>query len=194
MEAFWLYFKLGLTHVLDWNAYDHILYLTALVAAYSFTTWKRVFWLASIFTIGHMLSLTLAAYNVVQVNINIVEFLIPVSIIFAALYNIFTAGKPIASHKVNLLYFITLFFGLVHGFGFSTYFKMISESAQHKSLLLIEFALGIEVAQLLVVLVVLILTFIFQNLFKFAKRDWILIISSLIIGITSPILRDNWLW
>jgi hypothetical protein len=82
----------------------------------------------------------------------------------------------------------------VHGFGFSTYFKMISESAEHKSLLLIEFALGIEVAQLLVVLVVLILAFIFQNLFKFAKRDWVLIISALIIGITLPILRDNWPW
>ena len=194
MEAFWLYFKLGFSHVLDWNAYDHILYLTALVAAYSFNSWKRVFWLASIFTLGHMLSLALAAFGVVQVNIKIVEFLIPVSIIIAGLYNIFTAGKPIASQKVNLLYFITLFFGLVHGFGFSTYFKMISESAANKSLLLLEFALGIEVAQLLVVLVVLILAFIFQNLFKFAKRDWILIISSLIIGITLPILRDNWPW
>ena len=193
MEEFWLYFKLGLTHVLDWNAYDHVLYLTALVASYTFSSWKRVFWLASIFTIGHMLSLALAAYNVVSVDTGIVEFLIPVSILVAALYNIFTAGKPNAS-KVNLLYFITLFFGLIHGFGFSTYFKMISESADHISLLLVEFALGIEVAQLLVVAVVLILASIFQNIFNFAKRDWILVISALIIGLTLPILKENWLW
>ncbi|GGE25591.1 HupE/UreJ family protein [Psychroflexus planctonicus] len=194
MEEFWLYFKLGLTHVLDANAYDHILYLTALVAAYTFSSWKRVFYLVSIFTIGHMLSLALAAYKLVQVDISIVEFLIPVSIIIAAVYNLISAKKNIESQKVNLLYFVTLFFGLVHGFGFSTYFKMISESADNMTLLLVEFALGIEVAQLIVVSVVLILGFIFQNIFNFAKRDWILVISSIIIGLSIPILRDNWLW
>ena len=194
MADFWLYFKLGLTHVLDWNAYDHVLYLTALVAAYTFSSWKRVFWLVSIFTIGHTISLALAAYGVVRVDIRFVEFLIPVSIIAAAVYNLFTAKQNIASQKVNLLYFVTLFFGLIHGFGFSTYFILISESVDSITLMLIQFALGIEVAQLIVVSVVLILAFIFQNIFNFAKRDWILVISALIIGLSIPILRENWLW
>ncbi|MGM0636612.1 MAG: HupE/UreJ family protein [Bacteroidota bacterium] len=194
MAEFWMYFKLGLTHVLDWNAYDHILYLAALVAAYSFSSWKRVFWLVTIFTLGHSISLSLAAFDVVRVNSNWIEFLIPVSILFAALYNLFTAGKNIASQKVNLLYFVTLFFGLVHGFGFSSYFIMISESADNLLILLLEFALGIEVAQLIVVIAVLILSFIFQQFFRFSKRDWVLMISSLVIGLSIPILRENWIF
>lgn len=189
-----MYFKLGLTHVLDWNAYDHVLYLTALVAAYTFSSWKRVFWLVSIFTIGHTLSLALAAYHVVRVDEDVVEFLIPVSIIAAAVYNIFKSKKNSNHQRLNLLYAITLFFGLVHGFGFSSYFIMISESADSITLMLLEFALGIEVAQLIVVSVVLILAFICQNIFNFANRDWILVISALVIGLSIPILRENWLW
>lgn len=194
MDEFWIYFQLGLTHVLDWNAYDHILYLTALVAAYTLVAWKRVFWLVSIFTIGHTLSLALAAFNIVRVDISWVEFLIPVSILAAAAYNLIFAKKDIAHQKVNLLYFVTLFFGFVHGFGFSTYFIMISENSESKALMLLEFALGIEFAQLIVVLVVLIFAFIFQNMFNLAKRDWVLIISSIIIGLSIPILRENWIW
>jgi hypothetical protein len=194
MADFWLYFKMGLTHVLDWNAYDHVLYLTALVAAYTFTSWKRVFWLVSIFTLGHMLSLGLAAYKIVQVDIAVIEFLIPVSIIVAAAYNVLTANKNTSNQKVNFLYFVTLFFGLIHGFGFSTYFSMISESADSITLMFIEFALGIETAQLIVVSVVLILAFIFQNIFSFAQRDWVLFISALIIGLSIPLLKENWLW
>lgn len=189
-----MYFKLGLTHVLDWNAYDHILYLTALVAAYTLPSWKRVFWLVSIFTIGHTISLALAAFDIVRVDTQWVEFLIPVSILAAALYNILFSKRNISNQRVNLLYFVTLFFGFVHGFGFSTYFIMISESAENTALLLVEFALGIEVAQLIVVLVVLILAFIFQNLFNLAKRDWVLIVSSIIVGLSLPILRENWIW
>lgn len=194
MEEFWMYFKLGLTHVLDWNAYDHILYLTALVAAYTLASWKRVFWLVSIFTLGHMSSLALAAFNIIRVDTASIEFLIPVSILAAAMYNIITVNQQKRNDKASFLYLITLFFGLVHGFGFSTYFTMISESVDHKIPLFIEFALGIEVAQLIVVLVVLILAFIFQNMFNFAKKDWVLVVSSIIIGLTLPLLQENWLW
>lgn len=194
MEEFWMYFKLGLTHVLDWNAYDHILYLTALVAAYTLASWKRVFWLVSIFTLGHMSSLALAAFNIIRVDTASIEFLIPVSILAAAMYNIITVNQQKRNDKASFLYLITLFFGLVHGFGFSTYFTMISETVDHKIPLFIEFALGIEVAQLIVVLVVLILAFIFQNMFNFAKKDWVLVVSSIIIGLTLPLLQENWLW
>ena len=83
MDEFWIYLKLGLTHVLDVNAYDHVLYLIALVASYDFFRWKRVLWLVTIFTIGHTLSLVLAGYDILQVNMQWVEFLIPVSIIIA---------------------------------------------------------------------------------------------------------------
>jgi len=82
---------------------------------------------------------------------------------------------------------------LVHGFGFSTYFNMLAKSSDNLFLMLVEFALGIEIAQILVVFVVLLLSFIVQTIFRFSKRDWILVISSIVLGLTLPILVDNWI-
>lgn len=194
LENFWFNLKLGLFHVLDWNAYDHILFLIALVAAYSITQLKQVFWLVTFFTLGHTISLILAAYNVVNISSEWIEFLIPVSIIFTSIYNIINADKNVDRKKVNALYAITLFFGLVHGFGFSSYFKMVSQAAENKLVMLIQFALGVELSQLFVVVPVLILGFIFQNMLKVSKRDWILVTCAIVIGLCIPILREKWIW
>ena len=194
LSDFWFNLKLGLFHVLDWNAYDHILFLIALVAAYSFSESKRVIWLVTIFTIGHSISLTLAAYKVIQIDTAWIEFLIPVSILFTAIYNIIFAGKKIAKQKINALYGFTLFFGLIHGFGFSSYFNMVSQSAESKLLMLVEFALGVELAQIFIVIPVLILSLLVQNLFSYSKKDWVLISCSIVVGLCIPILRETWIW
>jgi len=194
LSDFWFNLKLGLFHVLDWNAYDHILFLIALVASYTITQGKRVFWLVTVFTIGHSISLVLAAYDVMQVSSKWIEFLIPVSIMFTALYNIIFTGKSVNTQKLNFLYVVTLFFGLVHGFGFSSYFNMVSKGAEHKLLMLLEFALGVELSQLIVVIPVLILGFVLQNVFNYSKKDWILVSCSIVIGLCIPILRETWPW
>ena len=192
MSDFWLYLKLGLTHVLDWQAYDHIVFLIVLVAAYNFSNWKRIFILVSLFTIGHTASLLLANYSVVTVSSKWIEFLIPVTILVAAIYNLFTSGKINRSEKVGLFYVITVFFGLIHGFGFATYYKMITGG--NEILPLFEFALGIEFAQLIIVTIVLISSFIFQSIFRFNKRDWVLVVSSIVIGVVIPMLQNNWVF
>ena len=194
MDEFWIYLKLGLTHVLDVNAYDHVLYLIALVASYDFFRWKRVLWLVTIFTIGHTLSLVLAGYDILKVNMQWVEFLIPVSIIIASVYNLTIAGRRNQDNKKWLLYMVTLFFGLVHGFGFSSYFQMLAAKKDQILAMLIEFALGIELAQIIVVLMVLIIGFITKRAFRVAKRDWILVTSSLVIGMALPILFEKWIF
>ncbi|AVR44617.1 HupE / UreJ protein [Christiangramia fulva] len=192
MSQFWLYFQLGLFHVLDWQAYDHLLFLVALVASYGFNTWKKVLWLVSLFTIGHTVSLFLSVYGIVKVETVYVEFLIPLTIIFTALFDIFTAGKKAQKTNYNLLYFSTIFFGVIHGLAFSSDFKMITSGFESKIWPLLEFTLGIESAQVIVVLGVMILAFIFQNIFNVSKRDWILVTCSLIIGIVLPILVENY--
>ncbi|RZS99011.1 HupE/UreJ family protein [Aquimarina brevivitae] len=193
MSEFWLYLKLGLFHVLDWKAYDHILFLVVLSVVYTFDSWKRLLLLITLFTLGHTLSLFLAAYNVVAVNYKWIEFLIPVTILLTALFNLFTAKQSNRSGKIGVLYGATVFFGLIHGFGFSSYFKAISSSSNAKILPLLEFALGIEIAQIVVVLLLLIISFIAQSIFRFSKRDWILVVSSIVIGMTIPMLVDNWI-
>ncbi len=193
MSQFWLYFRLGLEHVLDWHAYDHILFLIALVASYTFFGWKKVFWLVTVFTLGHTFSLFLSVYEIVLVDTQWVEFLIPLTIIVTAIFNILNSKKKETKTNINLLYFITAFFGIIHGLGFSTYFKMVAAGTGNKLLPLLEFALGIEAAQIIVVLCVLIFAFIFQNVMNITRRDWILVLSSIVIGVILPILRDNYL-
>lgn len=192
MSQFWLYFKLGLEHVLDWQAYDHILFLIVLVAAYTFSSWKRILWLVTLFTIGHSLALFLSVYEIVKVDSAYVELLIPITIILTALFNLFTAGKKERNTNHSWLYFTTVFFGLIHGLGFSTYFKMVSANTESKLLPLLEFALGIETAQVIVVIAVVIFSFIAQNILQVSRRDWILVSSSIVIGIILPILQENW--
>lgn len=181
----------GVNHVLDINAYDHVLFLIVLTIPYLFRDWKRVLLLVSTFTLGHTLSLILAAYGVVSVNASLIEFLIPVTILIVAVFNIFTAGKGARKERVGLLFFTTLFFGLVHGLGFAREFKMLLGDTDNKLILLLEFALGIEIAQIIIVFIVLFLGYIIQTVFRFSNRDWIMVISAIVVGLVIPMLLNS---
>jgi len=194
MSEFWLYIKLGLNHVLDWQAYDHILFLIVLTVAYTFDNWKKILLLVTLFTLGHTTSLFLAAYDVISVNSRLVEFLIPLTILAAALFNVLTAKKTANQNRTGILYGTTVFFGIIHGLGFSSYFNVVSSNVSSKILPLIEFALGIELAQLIVVVFVLVLSFVIQTIFRFSKRDWILVVSSIVIGMVIPMIISNKIW
>ncbi len=172
MSEFLLYFNIGLKHVLDINAYDHVLFLMALVIPFAFKDWKKVLILVSLFTLGHTLALILSVYGVVRIDAVLVEFLIPITILITAVFYLFTAGKSSKNESITFVAVITLFFGIIHGLGFSNYFKTILPgNASDKLIPLLEFALGIEAAQLIVVFVVLILSYIVQTFFQiFEKR------------------------
>ena len=195
MSAFWIYFQIGLRHVLDIKAYDHILFLIALTVSYNFKDWKRILTLVSIFTLGHTLSLLLSVFEIVTIKASIVEFLIPITILITAFFNLFTAGKSLKKESISIIGFITLFFGIIHGLGFSNYFKSIlAGTATEKLIPTLEFALGIEVAQIIVVLIVLILSFTVQTIFRFSKRDWTLVMSSFVIGVVLPMIIESEIW
>ena len=194
MDNFIFFLREGLFHVLDWNAYDHILFLIALAVIYDFKNWKKVLWLITLFTLGHTLSLILAAYKIITVNSDWIEFLIPVTILITAAVNVFYAKNTSKKAKVNINLFFALFFGLIHGLGFSNYFKILIGTSDYKLIPLLEFALGIEIAQIVVVVIILIVGFIFQVFFRFSKRDWIIIISSIVIGLVLPMLKGAIFW
>ena len=191
LENFWFNVQYGINHVLDINAYDHVLFLIVLTVPYLFKDWKRVLLLVSMFTLGHTLSLVLAAYNVVTVNAKVVEFLIPITILIVALFNVFTSGKGAQKEKVGVLFLSTLFFGLVHGLGFAREFQMFLGDSDNKLVLLLEFALGIELAQIIIVFIVLFLGYIVQTIFRFSKRDWIMVISAIVVGLVIPMILNS---
>ncbi|WP_417939358.1 HupE/UreJ family protein [Flavobacterium sp. RS13.1] len=195
MSEFWIYFQIGLKHVLDIHAYDHVLFLIALTTPYAFKDWKRILLLVTMFTVGHTLALLLSVFGVIAVKASLVEFLIPVTILITAFFNLFTAGKVSKNESLNLVFFLTLFFGIIHGLGFSNYFKTIlGGTASSKLVPLLEFALGIEAAQLIVVFVVLIVSYIVQTVFRFSKRDWALVMSAFVIGVVIPMIVESPIW
>jgi hypothetical protein len=195
MSDFWIYFNIGLKHVLNVYAYDHVLFLLALTVPYEFKNWKQILILVSFFTLGHTLALFLSVFNVIAIKANIVEFLIPITILVTALYNIIFSGKSSKKNSNTFIGIITVFFGIVHGLGFSNYFNsIIPGKATDKLLPLFEFALGIEIAQIFVVFLSLLLAYIIQTLFKFSKRDWTLTVSAFIVGVVIPILLQNEIW
>jgi len=191
LQNFWFNVQYGINHVLDINGYDHLLFLMVLAVPYAFKDWKRVLLLVSMFTLGHTLSLVLAAYGIVSVSGKLVELLIPVTILTTAIYNVFTASKKDKSNKISLLFFATLFFGLVHGLGFAREFKMFAGQSENKLELLIEFALGIEIAQVIIVFVVLFIGFLCQTIFRFSRRDWVMVLSAIVIGLVIPMMFQS---
>jgi hypothetical protein len=195
MSDFWIYVEIGLKHVLNIKAYDHVLFLMALTAAHSFQEWKRLLLLITLFTIGHTLALVLSVFNLVSINENLVEFLIPITILIAALFNFIALKKTLAKGTLKSVALTTLFFGLIHGMGFSNYFKTILPgNAIEKVLPLFEFSIGIEAAQMTVVLTILMLSYIAQSAFKATKRDFTIVTSAIIIGVVLPMIIDNEIW
>jgi len=191
LENFWFNVQYGINHVLDIKGYDHLLFLMVLAVPYVFKDWKRVLLLVSMFTLGHTLSLVLSAYGIVSVNGKLVEFLIPVTILITAIYNVFTASKKNKSNKIDLLFFATLFFGLVHGLGFAREFKMFAGQSENKLELLIEFALGIEIAQVIIVFIVLFLGFLCETIFRLSRRDWVMVLSAVVVGLVIPMIVQS---
>ncbi len=195
MSEFWIYFNIGLKHVLNINAYDHVLFLITLTVPYAFKDWRRLLILASLFTAGHTVSLVLSVFGQIKANVNLVEFVIPITILVVAIFNLFTSGKNSKDESISLIAIITLFFGIIHGLGFSNYFSsLLPGSSTSKLLPLSEFAIGIEAAQIIVVFVILVVSYIVQTFFKFSKRDWTLVMSAFIIGVVVPLIIKSPIW
>jgi hydrogenase/urease accessory protein HupE len=193
MEDFVLYFKMGLHHVLDFSAYDHILFLVVLAVVFNNFQWRKVIWLVTLFTLGHSITLALSAYGILKIRIDLIEFLIPLTIFITGVINIATAKKE-ATKKGNINLIFALFFGLIHGLGFSNYFKMMIGKEEDKLLPLIEFALGIELAQIIIVTGILITGLLLKNFFRVDRRDWVLVCSAIVIGFSIQMMVDRVFW
>ncbi|WBU90916.1 HupE/UreJ family protein [Cellulophaga omnivescoria] len=191
MEQFLFYIGLGLEHVLDLSAYDHILFLTALAIPFTFKDWKNVLLLATVFTVTHCFSLGLSSYGYVTPDVSLIEFLIPVTIFITALFNIYAAKNKQTLASVKLHVIATAFFGLVHGFGFSNYFKMLMAEEDNKFTPLLGFATGIEMSQILILILALLLTYIVVSLFQIKQWLYAIVASVIVLAITIPMLIDT---
>lgn len=190
MSDLWLYFTQGLKHIIDWQAYEHLLFLLLICAAYTFSEWKRILTALSIFTIINFISILLAAYNVVRVSQTLVLFLIPFTIMLVGVFNVFTAGKEKRMEKLGIIYIAAAFYGFIHGM---VYHDILSAAPDEKNLFsLFSYTFGIEIGQILVAIIILIVGMIFHSVFRFNKRDWVLVVSALVIGMSVPLIVQSW--
>jgi hypothetical protein len=192
MQDFKLYFGVGIDHILNWEALDHILFVSALCLRYLVKDWKKVVVLVTAFTIGHSITLALSALGLVHFATRWIEFLIPVTIIATAINNL-TQRKSQVEHpsRLPVIYFFALFFGLIHGLAFAnTLISLIGRDGIVVPLL--AFNLGIEAAQLLVVAVILAISFIFVQLIRLKRVWWVWGISALVLIASLRMAVQRW--
>jgi len=189
MNTFWFYFDLGFDHVLDLGGLDHFYFLVALSLPFTFKNWRKLLLWVSLFTLGHSLSLLVTHFEWIKINSQWVEFLIPVTICITCFSILFQKEHAYLNGIwINL---ITLFFGLIHGFGFGRYFKMIANEGE-AVMALLEFALGVEFAQILIVIFVLMINDLVLRFFKIQSQKWQWIISSMVLSQAILMASNNW--
>lgn len=192
MNTFELYFGLGKDHILDYlNGYDHILFVLALCAVYVVSDWKRILILVTAFTVGHSITLALSTLNILTVSASWVEFLIPLTIFTTAISNLFRKEELFTAPAVQTNYLLALFFGLIHGLGFSNYLKSLLGRQESIVAPLFAFNVGLEVGQIIIVGVFLAVSFIAVSLAGVNRRDWKMIVSSAVMGIALMLMKDR---
>ncbi len=193
-SEFALYFRLGLHHILDPGAVDHLLYLTIMTIPFVWRDWRRVVVLVTGFTLGHSLTLALAALDVVRADSRVVEVLIPVTILITALVVLYRnrrrAVEPDTARLQATTYLLPLGFGLIHGLGFATYLRSLLGSEESILWPLLWFNLGLEGAQLLIVATVLTLTSLVAGRYL-DRRTWQLGIGTLTIAWSATMIAER---
>jgi hypothetical protein len=192
MSTFRLYLTLGIDHISDLAGYDHILFLTALCAVYSLKQWTRILILVTAFTIGHTLTLALATLDILRISTGLIEFLIPVTIFVTGLSNVLQKSDHVERGAHRFKYLVALFFGLIHGLGFSNYLRSLLGTEQELLLPLFAFNLGLELGQILIVILVLFVSILLVRGAGVSRRDWNLLLSGAAMGVSLILCIERW--
>jgi hypothetical protein len=189
MGDFGFYFRLGWEHIISIDALDHQLFIAALAAIYLLKDWKQVLILVTAFTIGHSLTLALSVFDIVRFPSNWVEFLIPVTIVITATSNLFQ--KKFTERSIRINYFLALFFGLIHGMGFANSIRFMLAKDQNIGWGLFGFNAGLEVGQIVVVLILLIVAHLIVNLSRINRKDWVIFLSASVFSVALKIALER---
>jgi HupE / UreJ protein len=197
MTEFEIYLPLGFQHITDIQGYDHILFIIALCAIYRLKDWKKVALLVTAFTIGHSITLALATLNLITYSTKLIELLIPITIVLTCIINFFhkSAKYSLDVEKTSFFrYPVAMTFGLIHGMGFSNYLRSLLGSEQSIWQPLLAFNIGLELGQLVIVVMVLIISSSLLDILRVKKHDWNLILSGIVLGIALTLIRDAQFW
>lgn len=197
MSDFFIYLRLGFDHITDPSGYDHILFVIALCAVYTLSQWRQVLILVTAFTIGHSITLALATLNLIKYQTDLIELLIPVTILITASTN-FVYQEPKSrslpttrNEKRPWRYALALAFGLIHGMGFSNYLRSLLGREADIVKPLLAFNIGLEIGQLVIVALMLTLTYLVLSVGHSSRLRWTLIVSGIVAGMAISLLISN---
>ena len=162
----------GFWHILE--GVDHLLFLLCLIIP--FRQLRPLVVIVTSFTVAHSITLIAAAFGFVPDALwfpPLIELMIALTIIYMALENI-------VGSNLQRRWIITFAFGLVHGFGFSFALReSLQFAGDHLVTSLLAFNLGVEIGQLVVLIILLpVLVLLFKH--AWAERIGIIILSALV--------------
>ena len=189
MQDFIFYLKLGWEHIISLDALDHQLFVLVLVAAYSYSEWRKILILVTAFTIGHSVTLALSTLDIIRIPSDWVEFLIPLTILITAFDNILMRNQP--KNLMQLNYYLALIFGLIHGMGFANTARMTLAQEQNIFTPLLGFNIGLELGQVVVVVLILLIEFLLIKFFKLKKVHWMVFASFITLLISWKICIER---
>ncbi len=190
MSNFQSYLLLGFQHILNWQAIDHLLFILAITCIFTWSDIKHLLWMVTAFTVGHSITLALATFGWVTLDSAWIEFLIPCTILFAAIKNLNYKDKK--RQQPNRIHYLSiLFFGLIHGLGFSNYLQSLLGKESSIFAPLLAFNIGLELGQLIVVSCILLLTTGLMSFTHIKRMPFVYVISGIIIGLVLPMLTER---
>jgi hypothetical protein len=158
--------------------------VSALCLRYLLRDWKKVVVLVTAFTVGHSITLALTALGYIHFSKSWIEFLIPLTIVATAINNLLQKNETLKNpSSLPLIYFFALFFGLIHGMAYANTFLSL-EGKEGLVVHLLAFNIGIEIAQLVIVAMILLLSFAFVQLLKISRSWWIRVLSVIILAVS----------
>jgi hypothetical protein len=181
------FFVNGWNHIVNINAYDHLLFVMTLCAAFKLAQWKQILVIITAFTIGHSGTLILSALDIIPANSKIIDMLIPLTIMITAIANIVNYDKHGRNSDAKIKYGIALVFGLIHGLAFASNFKFMMFGGSI-IMPLFAFNIGIEVGQLFIVLIFTLALWLYTKVIKGEHFKWNLFVSGAGFGIAATIL------
>ncbi len=174
------YILLGASHML--TGYDHLLFLLGVV--FFLTNFKDIVKFVTVFTIGHCLTLIFATYFKITWNFWLVDAIIAVSVIYKGFDNNGGFQRHFNMSSPNLIKMVFAF-GLLHGFGLSTRLQQLplGDDPVHMILRILSFNLGVELGQILALIVMVAVLSFWRKTAHFEKFSYTANLGLILAGI-----------
>lgn len=158
------YINLGASHML--TGYDHLLFLFGVI--FFLTEFKDILKLITAFTLGHSITLVFATFMGITANYFLIDAVIALTVFYKGFDNVDGFKKYLDMDAPNIMKLVFLF-GLIHGFGLSTRLQQLPLGDEGLLLRIMSFNVGVEVGQVLALLVMLLLLSSWKKTASFLK-------------------------